>query len=492
MGSKTSATIWLIFANGINFLVTFLSLPFLARTLAVEQYGTYAQFILLSNMGLLVFALGIPSVINVLLSQNKGDERGIVANVNGILIASVLVCSGIVLGAWGYPGDLMNNPHLKPLLPYLLVYMAGLIMGAHLPNIAIIFSKVRGVVLIGIAANIIRLLLMALAIYVLESFTGLMFFVVVSQLLQTMASALYLKKEIGFYRLAADMEMWRRLLKLSAPILLTGLFAFGIIYLDGIIISVLMSTRDFAIYRNGAIEVPFLSTLYLSVASVLLPEISAAFYNNDWERIKSLKKLSSSFIAFFIYPVLIFFIFNGRFFITLYLSHKYVESSLIFSIYNIAVLLRITDYQDILLSSGKTRQILYANLVTFGICVPLNYLFIKYFGVLGGVSSYLISAVMLVIILIILSRKVINCRISDLFDFRKLLLITLISGTLSAVCLYCIEMLDSNVFKIGVAGVYFAIIYPLLLKLNLVDKSFLLNSLLKKFPNAGFIHKIVK
>ena len=140
--------------------------------------------------------------------------------------------------------------------------------------------------------------------------------------------------------------------------MLTGVFGYGILYFDGILIAALMPIKEFSIYRNGAIEIPFLSTIYVSVSSVILPEMSRLANENKMDELLALKRKASLNVATLIFRVVFYFIMNGEFLIKTYLSEKYIESAIVFSLYNITTLARITDYHDVFTITGNANKLL--------------------------------------------------------------------------------------------------------------------------------------
>ena len=79
--NKNSALI-LIVANGINLLINFITLPFLSRALSYEDFGTYNQLVLVGSLIQMLFCLGIPSILNVIATQHKEDEKYIFSSAN--------------------------------------------------------------------------------------------------------------------------------------------------------------------------------------------------------------------------------------------------------------------------------------------------------------------------------------------------------------------------------------------------------------------------
>ena len=59
---------------------------------------------------------------------------------------------------------------------------------------------------------------------------------------------------------------------------------------DGIYVSSLLGVTEFAIYRNGAMFIPLIMSLYAAINSIVLPDISVLFANNNYSEIVRLKR----------------------------------------------------------------------------------------------------------------------------------------------------------------------------------------------------------
>jgi O-antigen/teichoic acid export membrane protein len=239
----------------------------------------------------------------------------------------------------------------------------------------------------------------------------------------------------------------------------------------GIIVSNQLGTKDFAIYRNGAIEIPFFATLYSSITSVAMPQIVVLTKERKIPELMVLKKKISNTVAALIYPVVFFCIINGDVFMELYLGNKYLESGIIFSIYNIAVLIRINAYSDILTINKKPKKIMISNLAALASSIIVTFLLIQIIGPKGAAIAFLISMLLMSGLLVYNSCKEMGIRIYDYFDFVNI-------GKIAAICVVgsviSIFFIKVDILSFAITGaVYATLVYFYMFKLNLVDSQLL-------------------
>ena len=70
--SKAVKVATLVLGHGANALINFLFLPYLARALPKEDFGSYGQTLFISRIVLSMLFLGLPSIIYVFSQKGIG------------------------------------------------------------------------------------------------------------------------------------------------------------------------------------------------------------------------------------------------------------------------------------------------------------------------------------------------------------------------------------------------------------------------------------
>jgi len=72
--SRVKKIATLSLGQGINVLVNFLFLPYMARVFSYEDYGTYGQVLLVTSFLAALLSFGLPQIIYVYLNQDRDKK----------------------------------------------------------------------------------------------------------------------------------------------------------------------------------------------------------------------------------------------------------------------------------------------------------------------------------------------------------------------------------------------------------------------------------
>jgi O-antigen/teichoic acid export membrane protein len=188
-------------------------------------------------------------------------------------------------------------------------------------------------------------------------------------------------------------------------------------------------------------------------------------------------------VIYIVYPVVFYFLVFHYEFITAYFSLKYKESAVIFAIYTCTCLIRINDYQDVLVASGNSKYILRSN-VYYSICNILLVILLGYFfkGVGIAVASF-ISVVFLAFMLLRYDAIILSKKVRHFFELKNILKLALFCLLFLLVIYWALQYFKiSSIKTIVFSGVlYFPAAYFILYKFNFYDKS-IAKALLSKIP----------
>ncbi|MFN8153658.1 MAG: oligosaccharide flippase family protein [Bacteroidia bacterium] len=477
--ARSTKVLILTLGNGLNVLINFLTLPYLVRSLSYVEYGSYGQVLLLVGIIQGIFSFNLNQVANIFFSDERYRAPDVFATLTRLTI---------LLGI----GGMLFMYLLSPVFVYLfdnrlldrLVFLSLLNLFAQIPipifmAVLVYWGKVKSMTMILVLSNIVKVIAMLIAIQLYHSLDLLMMALSVVSILQMVAFYLSIPATIrrngGF-----QSDMSRRFFKLASPLAISSLIERSLFYIDGMVISSLLGTTAFALYRAGAIEVPFIATLYGAVATIVMPEVARSFAERNYSEIIRLKRVAISTTVFMVYPVLLFLLFFSGPLVSAYLSQKYVESVLVFSIFNLSLFIRVNDFQDVIIVSGNGRYIFFSVAFTTVLNLLLNYILISGFGIAGGAASFIISLFVFAGLLTRKSLQIMKCRFVDLVDIKLIGKILLVSAALAcALFLIYTFLLPYLAFIIIVAPLYAATVFLIGVKWKLADER-LLNFVLMK------------
>ncbi len=446
--SKSAKVMVLTIGNGINLLINFLTLPYLVRSLSLLDYGTYGQVLLVITLLQGIFTFSFNQVSNVYFSRNSHSPADVFSTLMRITLWMSL--GGTLLMAVLIPFLHMafDNPDLPDLLWISLINLLGQVPVPIIISVLIYFGRVQQATSVLVVTNLLKIAGMFVSIQFFHSTEILMAWLSVVSILQTLLLFFQVPRHIRELRTFSPL-LARSFFAMATPLTISSLIEKSLVYVDGMMISTMLDTGAYAFYRAGAVEVPFIATLYGAVAAIVMPEVAKLLGEKNYREVVKLKRTAISGTAFFVYPVLIFLLFFSQPLIRFYLSDAYASSAVIFAIFNLSLLIRINDYQDILIVGGHSRYIFFSVIVSSILNLILNFILISWMGATGSAIAFIISLVFFAAMLTFKTLSVVHCSFTDLFDIGHIAKVSLLA--------FSICVMVKFLYMIAGAGVWFII-----------------------------------
>lgn len=483
-GNRTQNVGMMVLGQGINTVVNFLFLPYLARSLSVERYGTYGQTLLIGDFIVAVFSVGIASTVHLQFSKARGDEGSVLKSALALSVFLGAAGGGLLAAAAPLFAGRFSNPDLTLLLR---LYAAGFpfqVAFMTLNGALIYFGRVRSSVTVNIAGNLLRVALLFIAIHFFQSLPLAFTALLIAPAIQSGHALASLPEGLSGSG-QVRRELLREFLEVGVPLGLTGVLGTVLLVTDGMMVSAFMSVREFAVYRVGALEVPFIKTVYASIGAVIFPEFSRFWTSRDFGAIVALKRKATTAAAIVVLPVLILIVFLHRPMIVAYFSDKYAQSATVFLVINMMLLVRLSSMQDVLIVSERTKTIFRNNLLCAGLNIALNLALIPRLGAVGAALATLASVGLLALSLLWESTRLLRVGLFDFYDLRDLGRISGVSAAFASVAYGGYNAYPTTACLVAVIVAYFAVTYAVLVfRLKLLDPS-LLSRLAAKTPFFG-------
>ena len=225
------------------------------------------------------------------------------------------------------------------------------------------------------------------------------------------------------------------LVSYSLPLGIATILGSLTIQLDKIIVSSTLSPVDFAIYSNGAIEIPLIGIVTGAISTIILSEMSANCKAGLKERALDLFRKAAVRSGIIIFPAMAFLLVYAHEFITLIFSDKYQKSVDVFVIYLLALPVRIVMYGAALMALNMTKFILYRSIFDLLINALLSVILINIFGVYGAAVATIITLfIWTVPVNIKMIAKGFGCGLKDVMPIKTLLEIAVISFLAAIFC----------------------------------------------------------
>lgn len=371
---------------------------FLARTLSLQDLGTYRQVILLVNMVSGIFSLGLPLSLLYFLPRMKEDEEK--ARFAGQTLVALAIMGGVAsLGAVFFSGIVairFHNEQLGPLLPVasplflaalLLRYIAPLFLSLDRARLAGLFRIAQAV---GVSLVLVFLVLigqpLALALLGMAIAEG-----------ASIAVALLLQHRILPLRLSFDRALLKAQMAYAVPLAISGMVGLLSRQVDQIMISMYMDPKRFALYSIGATEIPVVMLLVRSAGSVVLPQLSARWGEHDQGEFTSLFSATQRKVSLLCIPITVAFIALAQPFLVFLYGEPFAASANVFRIYGLIQLNRLFLFGILLQALGLTRMMLLGELAFMVVNVIGNWFFLRWIGFLGPAIATELAGLMVVV-----------------------------------------------------------------------------------------------
>jgi O-antigen/teichoic acid export membrane protein len=405
-----------------------ISAVILSRYLSVSTYGSYQQLLVIYGTLLTIVSFGLPQSINYFLprSESAGEKKAYAFQTYFLLLALSFIFALALFLSSKFISIQFNNEELYELLRIFAWFILFLIPIQFIDQLLVVLDKTKKLAIYRISFACLRLLSIVVPVFMKASLKTVVISLVVFSAVQFMVTTFII------FKLFFDITFsWQRgflvqQLKYSFFIGMSSLVGVLTRESDKIIVSLFFLPESFAIYANGAREIPFIGIISGSVVAILMPELVTLYKQRKIQDFFKLWHLSMEKVAAVLFPIAVFlFLFAKEFMVTLF-SIKYLPSTIIFRIYLLLVPLRVTTYGAILMSIGKTSIIFRSSVYALLLNICLNILFIKFFGPAGPAIATVLVTYLLTLYLLSNIKKAIKIPFRRVMPWRKLMKLMII------------------------------------------------------------------
>lgn len=426
--SGTKAFI-LVASKIITLLLSMLTAIVLARTLSLEEYGTYSELLTVSSIGVSIFSLGLPNALNYFLpkAENEEEKNRFIAFYFAIVTLISLVLMGVMAFANKSISDYYDNERLITYSYFLIIIPWTKLLISSRSNLLIAEGKVLREIIYCITNG---LMLALIGLLTLTDYANFSIYIILYVIVECVFAALvYLeafmasKKKIA---IKINRTKILELIKYTVPLGLSTAISTISLDLDKLIIGNMMDESFVAIYANAGKELPF-SLIPTAFTAIFLPQMVALVKNKNINaavsRWKDIMVINYILLAFCASASIVF----APQIISLLYSHAYLDGVAIFRIYSLTLILRITYWAMILNAFGKIQEILLNSISCLLINAILSVLLYKTIGFAGPALATLISILAIIIFQIVRTSKLINVPMRQIIPLREFVLPSLVS-----------------------------------------------------------------
>jgi O-antigen/teichoic acid export membrane protein len=486
--SRTFKTLMLSSGQIITGLATMVIFAVLARVLSVRDYGSFMQVMLVYSSALPFMAMGLPDALFYFLPRSPERARGIVYENLGILLLMGVVFAGLLLGGGaGLVARLFKNPDLRSPLKLIAWYPLLMLPVLSLPACLLARGRVVPVPVFAVAARATMLLLVVGAGLIWETLTAVVMGLVASALVVVGPGVKLMLSACGGANSKPTWQGAKDQLHYSWPVGAAGLVGVLSLKLNQIVVSSICTPEQFAVYANGAVEIPVVAVVMGSLRSVLAPDFVKLYEEGQLEKARLLWRRATVSVSAILIPVMVYLEVLAPEVMRLVFSAKYEAAAIPFRVLLLLLVMRSISLNSVFLASGNSRFIFYRGIETLLLNVVLSIILVKHFGYVGA-SVGLVLAMYLWAVPFSLwkSARILRSSVREVYPFAlvaKILAASVLAGVILVAKWFWKPLPDS--IQIGVGGLlYFPLVYFLFHYLKISDildlKSLARNVLLKR------------
>lgn len=423
--SRATKALVLSSGNAATALVAMLSAAVLARTFSLVDYASFRQTMLAYAFAVPFVTLGFDRGLYSLLPGREARAKGVlVENLVWLLAGGVLLSSFLLFGGGKLLASRFNNPGLAPLLLLLIPYPLFMLPASALPACLMARDRAGQVALFGVTSRLLLFLAVVVPSIIWPFATTAVVGTVIGAAVAT-AIALWLMfrschEGSGRPTRAGLLEQ----AQFCVPLGLAGIAGTASLTLDQILVSSLTSPAEFAVYVNGAFEVPLVGTITGAITSVLLADYARLLKENRRDEVVALMGRAMTKSAIVIFPAMVFLLAMAEECMTALFGEKYGASAIPFRLYLLMLPVRILSFGAVLQAAGRSRVILTQAILSLSSNAVLLWIAIRGLGPLFAPIGPVLSLYLLVVPFLVRAlSKTLECPIGRLFPWRDLALL---------------------------------------------------------------------
>lgn len=487
--SNFNQALWLGISSVSTMLVSIVSAAILSRFFDKTEYGTYKQIIFVYTTLLTIFQAGLPSVFSYFLPKYPREAgKYIVNKINRVLFVLGFMLSATIFLSSNLIADFLNNPELARGLKLFSPFPLFTLPTLGLEGIYVVNKNTRFVAIYNTVTRLLMLLCIVLpVVFIKNSYETAVMGWGAASFFAFIIALFYKTRPYKDIEHAEEIpQLMKKVLAYSLPIMGTSCVMLFYNSINQLVISRFFGVESFAEFSNGFMPLPFIAIIINPIRIMLVPMISKAHANGNFDDTWRFYNTSVKEITLLIVPMVAFcFAFAKPIMVFLY-GEQYASSYIFFMIALTFNYFEIIPMQVILSGLGRTKQLFIFDLIFTLLLLGINILLVKL-----NISSPVVVAVVFSIIQILLryitpfvylvAKEKLHPISKDLF--KSILFITLHAVVVAFVTFEISRLYDgiSVFFMLMISGIAF---YALLVGTGYLLKINYLKSFKRLIPHG--------
>jgi O-antigen/teichoic acid export membrane protein len=392
-----------------------------ARYLTVADYGTYLQTFLAYDVAVPLLTLGLPSALFYFLPGSSRPKTLVLETMIVLFIAGSLFSLFLLSGGTELLAKRFNNPDLSGTLKWMFFYPIYTFPVLIIGSVLVVGNKTTANAVYNVVTGLVLTLSVIFCAIITRSYEApLLMRILLPVLFFPVAVYLCFKYLPGKLD-KPEIKSACKIIKFAVPLGLATIFEGLSLQIANIIVSSLCTSEEYAIYANGAREIPLIGIITSSVSVVIMAEMAEKCKAGEKHKALELFRKAALLCACFLLPAMCFLMFYADDFIRIMFTDKYADSVLPFRIYLLLLPVRIVNYGAAFIALGQSKKIMYRSFVSLLITAALCYVLVSAWRMYGATLAIVATIYMWVIPYnwYMLGREF-QCKIRHLLPLKRI------------------------------------------------------------------------
>ncbi|HVE82657.1 MAG TPA: oligosaccharide flippase family protein [Myxococcales bacterium] len=360
----------------------------LARAMALREYGTYKQLFLISQTISYVLPFGMSQALYYFIPRSE-VKRPYFVHAMAFLTAMGAFAVLALLAFEDRIGQAFSNPELRDYRWAQAVYLVGVMASWPLEISLTTQGRTRQSAMVYLVSDTSRAVAMVAPVLLGFGLRGLMICAAGHAAVRCAAAwTLALRSGPGPL---FDWRLMRAQLAYALPFGAAMLVAIPQQYAHQYAVSATVSPEAFAIYAVGCLQLPIVDLLYTPTSEVLMVRLGELDKAGRGAEGLGVFREATSKLALAFFPLAAFLFAAAPELIGALFGPRFAEAAPLFRVSVVGVVLAIMPMDGVLRARGRTRYLFGAYLAKAILTVPLVWLGVKRFGMLGGIGSWAVA-----------------------------------------------------------------------------------------------------
>jgi len=356
----------------------------LARYLSTEEFGQYQQLILIAGLFAVIFSAGIPVAVSYFYGQSKTFTQKISLFKRFFVFQILLLVVGSCLLLF-FDNQLsvkLGNDYINDLSYLIVILFVSNSSIEFFKNLSTVTNQLKSYLYLTTTLQLLSVLCSVIVVIVNPNIAYILF---TSVLFNSILFILLVRNNLKYFLVTVKERLISKL-EFKYVVAMASVALVGVLngYIDQLMVSVMLSAREYANLKIGAFQIPFISVVTGSLLTVMIPVISKLFREDKTAEIIETWKLSIEKATVLLVPIVIFCLVFAEEIIIGFFGIKYTPAIIVFQVYMIQWLRAVVIFGGVMGAIGLEKELFKNTIIITVLNVVLNYVMILEFGILGA------------------------------------------------------------------------------------------------------------